>query len=207
MLNSVVTGRRGWSELGSTCCTTTWWGRRQRSARGGDSVGCGAARPGCYSAQPPTLTTSLLYFCERCHLPAYDTVPSAVFVYPQSWEREDTARQSPANWYELVPYMASSMHDPQAAHAGARPRTSAGRVRVKLDWVPPPGTSSVSDLNTTAELNVDANTVDSRPQSVGRAGTPLTMGPTTTHLTTQGGQSQPVKEDVVGMAQYAAAVE
>ena len=141
------------------------------------------------------------------HHPAYDTVPSAVFVYPQSWEREDTARQSPANWYELVPYMASSMHDPQAAHAGARPRTSAGRVRVKLDWVPPPGTSSVSDLNTTAELNVDANTVDSRPQSVGRAGTPLTMGPTTTHLTTQGGQSQPVKEDVVGMAQYAAAVE
>jgi hypothetical protein len=64
----------------------------------------------------------------------------------------------------------------------------------------------VSDLNTTAELNHDAD--DNRPRSVGRAGTPLTMGPTTTRFTgAPDGGNQDEKEDVVGTAQYTAVVE
>lgn len=130
--------------------------------------------------------------------------------------------------------MASGMGD-QASHAeararaagedlNARPRTSAGRVKVKLDWLPP-GTSSVSDLNATAELHIDLNVGDnrlesntvlhdgdggasSRRQSVGRAGTPLMMGPTTTRFNVPSdGQGGGLKEDAVGTAQYTAAVE
>jgi hypothetical protein len=82
-------------------------------------------------------------------------------------------------------------------------------------FVLPPGASSVSELNTTAHLNTgDAGGVGvgdlgedpaGRVQSsggggdgsVGRAGTPLTMGPTTTR------DHNNVKEDLVGEAQYA----
>eukprot|EP01043_Picozoa_sp_COSAG02_P030174 COSAG02_NODE_1915_length_10394_cov_5.038757_3_plen_104_part_00 len=103
--------------------------------------------------------------------------------------------------------MAFGMGDQQAAQPEARPRTTAGRVRLKFDWLPP-GTSSLGDLNTTAELNVNLDPSGSRPQSVGRAGTPLSMGPTTTRFASapDGGRNH-MKEDAVGMAQYTAAVE
>ena len=118
----------------------------------------------------------------------------------QLWEREETPRQIDADWYDLVPYMAGGMGDQQAVRADARPRTSAGRVRVKLDWLPP-GSSGLTSIP-------DAGGADSRPESVGRVGTPLTMGPTTTRFTgAPNGRAPSLKEDAVGMAQYAAAVQ
>ncbi len=125
----------------------------------------------------------------------------------QSWEREEAPRQIAAAWYELVPSMAFGMGDQQAAQSGARPRTTAGRVRIKFDWLPP-GTSSVGDLNKTAELDINLDPGGNRPQSVGRAGTPLSMGPITTRVASASdGAVHHVKEDAVGMAQYTAAVE
>lgn len=126
----------------------------------------------------------------------------------QSWEREETPRQIGADWYDLVPYVAGGMGDQQAARADARPRTSAGRVRVKLDWLPP-GSSGLSGPSTTGDSMPDAaGGANSRPESVGRAGTPLTMGPTTTRFAAApDGPAPGLKEDVVGAAQYAAAVE
>ena len=67
----------------------------------------------------------------------------------------------------------------------------------------------MSKLNATSELKANLDPGDNRPQSVGRAGTPLTMGPTTTTFFTEalddGNQNE--KEDAVGMAQYTSAVE
>ena len=128
----------------------------------------------------------------------------------QSLEREETSRQIAADWYTLVPQMGMD----SGMAMGGRPQTAAGRIRVQLEWLPP-GASSVSELNTTAHLNTgDAGGVGvgdlgedpaGRVQSsggggdgsVGRAGTPLTMGPTTTR------DHNNVKEDLVGEAQYA----
>jgi len=62
----------------------------------------------------------------------------------------------------------------------------------------PPGASSVSELNTTAHLNTgDAGGVGVGDLGEDPAGTPLTMGPTTTR------DHNNVKEDLVGEAQYA----